>query len=86
MYARLSTSGINLRTLRDCMIAPITEEWCFRCCMVPLLWLAGRMDGVCRCMSSAISTTKHDLVTHMPPATVNLHKTIMRLLLWLPTD
>lgn len=28
-----------LHTIRDYVVAPLTEEWCFRACMVPLLWL-----------------------------------------------
>jgi prenyl protein peptidase len=29
----------GLIVTRDCVIAPLAEEWCFRACMVPLLWL-----------------------------------------------
>jgi hypothetical protein len=24
---------------RDLVVSPVAEEWCFRACMVPLLWL-----------------------------------------------
>jgi hypothetical protein len=29
----------SIHSVRDCIVAPITEEWCFRACMVPLLWM-----------------------------------------------
>ncbi|KAI8472088.1 MAG: hypothetical protein J3K34DRAFT_216570 [Monoraphidium minutum] len=31
----------RLQLLRDLVVAPASEEWVFRACMVPLLWLAG---------------------------------------------
>lgn len=31
----------GLQLLRDLVVAPAAEEWVFRACMVPLLWLAG---------------------------------------------
>lgn len=33
-----------LHTLRDCVVAPLSEEWCFRSCMLCLLWLEVRKD------------------------------------------
>lgn len=41
----------SLYTLRDIVIAPLTEEWCFRACMVPLLWLevCNKQLVWCRC-------------------------------------
>jgi hypothetical protein len=33
-------AAVRLQLLRDLMIAPAAEEWVFRACMVPLLWLA----------------------------------------------
>lgn len=36
---------------RDLVVSPIAEEWCFRACMVPLLWLQVsswyRNNGLC---------------------------------------
>lgn len=29
----------SIHSIRDCVVAPVTEEWCFRACMVPLLWM-----------------------------------------------
>ncbi|KAF6260969.1 hypothetical protein COO60DRAFT_830788 [Scenedesmus sp. NREL 46B-D3] len=31
----------SIHSVRDCIVAPVTEEWCFRACMVPLLWMEG---------------------------------------------
>jgi hypothetical protein len=41
--------------VRDCIVAPITEEWCFRACMVPLLWMEVRgksTSKVVKCSST----------------------------------
>lgn len=35
----------TLHALRDCVVAPLTEEWCFRACMVPLMWLEVDLAG-----------------------------------------
>eukprot|EP00879_Flechtneria_rotunda_P020659 GHRR01021738.1.p1 GENE.GHRR01021738.1~~GHRR01021738.1.p1 ORF type:complete len:263 (+),score=46.33 GHRR01021738.1:695-1483(+) len=40
-HKRIGRLQFGIYTLRDCVVAPISEEWCFRSCMVPLLWLQG---------------------------------------------
>lgn len=32
----------TIHTARDVLVAPLAEEWVFRACMVPLLWLQVR--------------------------------------------
>lgn len=34
----------SLYIIRDCVVAPLSEEWCFRACMVPLLSLEVQDD------------------------------------------
>jgi hypothetical protein len=36
-----------LHKARDYLVSPLTEEWCFRACMVPLLWLQVRCCRFC---------------------------------------
>jgi hypothetical protein len=37
--ALLDSVSPSLHSLRDYVVAPLAEEWCFRACMVPLLWM-----------------------------------------------
>ena len=46
-----------LQTLRNLIVAPVTEEFCFRACMSPLLLLqarSGLRDVMCRLYSNAV--------------------------------
>jgi hypothetical protein len=36
----VGAAAVRLQMLRDLAVAPAAEEWVFRACMVPLLWLA----------------------------------------------
>jgi hypothetical protein len=43
----ISLRAPSIHSVRDCVVAPITEEWCFRACMVPLLWMEVRQRNPC---------------------------------------
>jgi hypothetical protein len=34
--------ALTVHAWRDYLVAPAAEEWCFRACMVPLMWLQVR--------------------------------------------
>ena len=42
---RASYGAIDLRTLRNLVVGPLSEEWVFRACMCPLLYGAGLSDA-----------------------------------------
>lgn len=67
-----SSGALRLQLLRDLVVAPASEEWAFRACMVPLLWMAvrrRRAQGACgrtdaasrRVRDAALRSAQHSL-------------------------
>jgi hypothetical protein len=46
-----------LHQLRDIVVSPIAEEWCFRACMLPLLWMQVGSVWAVSCSSCVRQTT-----------------------------
>ncbi len=56
---RSSVEGVELQVLRNLLIGPLAEEWCFRVCMCPLLFGAGFSDTANVFTSAAVFGLAH---------------------------